>query len=272
MVISDTVAVRPRISISQSWVDSNFRQHLARYFSKTALPKLREQFGSEHFLPLRGFCPPILFQALKAEALGLIERYGVVCDTALGHGEGAPSQIATVDQPVIVEQGPLIHATYFSPVLKDTLSEVAGEALYTCPHAGEHYRISQLRKSCDTHGWHWDDYAYGFVLILEAPHYRDGGLVQGVAHTSWDKRNPDVHGALRKNQVYAHALEPGDAYLVKTDTTMHRVYSIRGDARRTLIHTTWANRQDLRLPKSHETRHAGFHDGAAGSTSACERA
>ncbi len=130
---------------------------------------------------------------------------------------------------------------------------MVGEELSTCPYAGEHYVISRLRKSGDTHGWHWDDYAYGFVLILEAPDYREGGFVQAVAHTAWDKRNPDVHGALLASQVRSYAFAPGDAYVIKTDTTMHRVYPIRGNAGRTIVNTTWANAADLATPKTHET-------------------
>ncbi|MET3135073.1 hypothetical protein AAKU55_005376 [Oxalobacteraceae bacterium GrIS 1.11] len=238
---------------TQEMVDSAFKRHLREYFSGDVLVTLREQFSREHCVPLRGFCPPDLFQALKDETLGIMDRHGVARNFNLEITDNTPRHMRTVGQPTILEHGPLIHSTYFSSVVKDVLSEVVGEEMFTCPYAGEHYVISQLRKSGDTHGWHWDDYAYGFVLILEAPDYREGGFVQGVPHTSWNKQNPDVHGALLSSTVHSYALKPGDAYLIKTDTTMHRVYPIRSDARRTIINTTWANAQDLRIPKTHET-------------------
>src|SRR5207253_3089522 len=90
-------------------------------------------------------------------------------------------------------------------------------------------------------------------LILEAPDHREGGFVQCVPHTAWNKKDPDVHGALLKSQVYSYHFAPGDAYFIKTNTTMHRVYPIRGDGRRTIVNTTWANAEDMRQPLTHET-------------------
>ncbi len=248
---------------TQQDIDALFTDHIAKNFTGAKLEELQQQFRDAHVVPLRGFCPPELFGPLKDESFGIIERYGVARDLVLEITDNTPRHMTTVGQPVIKEQGPIIHATYFSPVLKDFMSKVIGEELFTCPYPGEHYVISRLQKSGDTHGWHWDDYAYGFVLILEAPNYRDGGFIQGVPHTSWDKKNPDVHGALLKSKVHSYALEAGDAYLIKTDTTMHRVYPIRGAGRRTIINTTWANASDLLTPRTHETNDILFGGAAA---------
>jgi hypothetical protein len=166
--------------------------------------------------------------------------------------------MTTVGQPVISTEGPLIDAFYFSRGLREFLAEIVGEELFTCPYAGEHYVISRLGRSGDTHGWHWDDYTYGLILVLEAPHYREGGFVQAVPNTSWDKENPDVYGALISSQVRSYALEPGDAYIVKTNTTMHRVHPIRGEGRRTIVNMTLASADDLTRPMSHETNDALF--------------
>lgn len=227
--------------------------HFATYFTGPALDAVRAQFAADHVAPLRGFCPPELLTALRAEAFGIMDEHGVQRDLVLEITDNTPRHMKTVGQPVIKEHGPLIHGLYFSAELKDLLGHVVGEEVFTCPYAGEHYVISQLGRSGDTHGWHWDDYTYGFVVILEAPDYRDGGFVQGVPHTSWDKENPDVYGALLKSQVHSYAFEAGDAYVVKTDTTMHRVHPIRGEARRTIVNMTWVNAHDLMTPRTHET-------------------
>jgi hypothetical protein len=248
-VVSETTVCAPGLKI-----DEVLAQHVTHTYAGAELSALQACFRDEHIVPLRGFCPPELFAPLKNEVIGLMERFGVSRDCVLEITDNTPRHMTTVGQPVIKANGPLTHALYFSPVLRDFLSSVVGEDLATCPYAGEHYVISRLRKSGDTHGWHWDDYAYGFVLILEAPNYRDGGFVQAVPHTAWDKQNPDVHGALLKSQVHSYAFEPGDAYVVKTDTTMHRVYPIRGEnVTRTIINTTWANAADIATPKTHET-------------------
>ncbi|MBT2472443.1 ArpA protein [Streptomyces sp. ISL-66] len=252
-------------------VNGILQKHLAEIFSGEAADAVKEQFKNEHIVPLRGFCPPELLAALQAEAGGIMDEHGVDRKFTFEITDNSPRQMTTVGQPVIKEHGPLIDALYFSPAVKDLLSDVVGEEVHTCPYEGEHYVISRLGKSGDTHGWHWDDYTYGFILVLHAPDYRDGGFVQAVPHTSWDKQNPDVHGALLKSQVRSYALEAGDAYVVKTDTTMHRVYPIRGESTRTIVNMTWANGADLGRNITHETNDVLF-GGTGGSTEASETA
>lgn len=250
-------------------VDGAVRRHVAERFSGAALAELRARFADEHVVALRGFCPPELFGPLRDEAFGIIERHGVARDLELAITDNTPRHMTTVGQPVIRDQGPLIHAFYFAPALKDALSSIVGEEVFTCPYPGEHYVISRLTKSGDTHGWHWDDYTYGFVLILEAPHYRNGGFVQAVRHTSWDKGNPDVYGALLSSQVRSYAFEAGDAYVVKTDTTMHRVHPMRGEARRTIVNMTWASGGDLQRAMTHETNDILFGGTGVDPASGC---
>ncbi|MCX5388365.1 ArpA protein [Streptomyces sp. NBC_00083] len=235
-----------------------FERHFAERFTGTELAGLQAGFQDEHIVPLRGFCPPELLGPLQRETYRIMDEHGVDRKFAFDITDGTPRQMTTVGQPVIKEHGPLVHATYFSPAVKSLLSRVVGEEVHTCPYAGEHYVISRLGKNGDTHGWHWDDYTYGFILVLQAPDYRDGGFVQAVPHTSWDKENPDVHGALLKSQVRSYAFEAGDAYIVKTDTTMHRVYPIRGETSRTIVNMTWASGADLRREITHETNDVLF--------------
>jgi hypothetical protein len=240
-------------------VEASLRAHLGEFFSGERLAGLAERFAAEHVVPLRGFCPPELFPGVRDEAFSIMDRFGVARDLVLEITDGTPRHMTTVGQPVIKEHGRLIHSMYFAPAMAEFISAVVGEQVFTCPYAGEHYVISRLGRSGDTHGWHWDDYTYGFVLILEAPSYREGGFVQAVPHTSgWDKSDPDVYGALLSSVVRSYAFEPGDAYVIKTNTTMHRVHAIRGEGRRTIVNTTWASAEDLARPMTHETNNVLF--------------
>lgn len=239
-------------------LDGEFAAHFARHFTPEAIDGLRQNFQDEHIVPLRGFCPPELLKALQDEAFGIMDEHGVDRKFAFEITDGTPRQMTTVGQPTIKEHGPLVDATYFADAVRDLIGSVVGEQVHTCPYAGEHYVISRLGKTGDTHGWHWDDYTYGFILVLQAPDYRDGGFVQAVPNTSWDKDTPDVHGALLQSQVRSYALEAGDAYIVKTDTTMHRVYPIRGETTRTIVNMTLASGADLTREISHETNDALF--------------
>ncbi|GAA0448455.1 hypothetical protein Aca07nite_72670 [Actinoplanes capillaceus] len=232
--------------------------HLAEKFSAERRAELAAKFADEHIVTLPGFCPPSLLAAIKDESSGIMGRHGTYHDLTFEITDGTPRRMRTVGQPVIRDEGPLIHNFYFAPVLLDFVTGLVGEQVHTCPYAGEHYVISRLDSSGDTHGWHWDDYTYGIILVIEAPHYTEGGFVQAVPNTSWDKANPDVYGALISSQVRSYALEAGDAYVVKTNTTMHRVHPIRGEGQRTIVNMTLASTADLDRPMTHETNDALF--------------
>lgn len=222
------------------------------------MQQLRNQFADEHVVVLRELVPSPLLNAITAEARRIADAYGTTHDLIFEITDNTPRRMTTVGQPIIKAEGNLIDAFYFNPDLLPLVSQVVGEQVHTCPYAGEHYVISTLDRDGDTHGWHWDDYTYGLILVLEAPHYTDGGFVQAVAHTSWDKQSPDVYGALISGQVRSYALHPGDAYVIKTDTTMHRVFPIRGQSRRTIVNMTLASTSDLSRPMTHETNDALF--------------
>ncbi|MEW2268885.1 HalD/BesD family halogenase [Streptomyces griseofuscus] len=246
------------LRVTASEVNGLLARHFAEEFDQDRMEALRRQFEDEHIVPLRQLCPPELFGPIKDEACAIMDRHGVSHDLVFEITDNTPRSMTTVGQPVIKDEGPLIDAFYFAPELIEFVGRVVGEKVHSCPYAGEHYVISRLVKSGDTHGWHWDDFTYGIILVLEAPHYTDGGFVQAVPNTAWDKENPDVYGALLSSQVRSYALEPGDAYVVKTNTTMHRVHPIRGEGRRTIVNMTLASAEDLTKPMTHETNDALF--------------
>lgn len=239
-------------------VNGLLAEHWARNFTAPRVAEYAARFAAEDVVVLPELTPPELTEAIRAEACDIIDRHGTTHRLSFAITDNTPRNMTTVGQPIIKDEGPLIHAFYFAPELMRLTSAVIGEELHTCPYPGEHYVISRLAETGDTHGWHWDDYTYGIILALEAPDYRDGGFVQAVAGTSWDKENPDVYGALLGGVVRSYALKPGDAYLIKTDTTMHRVHPIRGEGRRTIVNMTLASTADLTRPMTHETNDTLF--------------
>jgi hypothetical protein len=239
--------------VSAQEVNGLLAEHWASTFGEERLAACARRFAAEDVVVIREACPPVLTAAIQAEACAIIDRHGVTHRRLFQITDNTPRSMTTVGQPVIKAEGPLIDAFYFAPELLRLTSAIAGEELHTCPYPGEHYVISRLAADGDTHGWHWDDYTYGIILVLEAPDYRNGGFVQAVAGTSWDKQDPDVYGALLNGVIRSYAPESGDAYLIKTDTTMHRVHPIRGQARRTIVNMTLASTADLGRQMTHET-------------------
>jgi len=253
-----SLEVGTRSTVRASDVNDLMSAHFAADFTAERTAELNRKFVDEHIVTLAGLCPPELFGSVRDEARRIIDSYGTSLSLVFEITDGTPRNMRTVGQPVIKDEGPLIDAFYFAPALLDLVERIVGEPVHTCPYPGEHYVISQLDKNGDTHGWHWDDYTYGIILILEAPHYTQGGFVQAVPNTSWNKTNPDVYGALLSSQVRSYALEPGDGYLIKTNTTMHRVHPIRGDGRRMIVNMTLASTADLGRSFTHETNDALF--------------
>ncbi len=235
-----------------------FENHLQSDYSLSKTVKLSEEYKKHSMVPLRGFMPNELLFALRSESNKLIRQYGIKRKVNFKITDNTPRTMTTIGQPVIEVTSKLIPALYSCNALLKFVSKIVGENVYQCPYLGERYVISSLRDSGDTHGWHWDDYTLAIVWILEAPEVHSGGFVQCVPNTSWDKENPDVLGAFIDKPVNSYALKAGDAYILKANTTMHRVYPLRNNARRLIINTTWATLQDLHSQMSHETNNTLF--------------
>lgn len=93
----------------------------------------------------------------------------------------------------VVENSPLIGALSKSEVLLGTLSLIAGTRIVASVSQDEEYLITKQERKGDTHGWHWGDYSFALIWIIETPPIAKGGMLQCVPHTSWDKSNPRIH-------------------------------------------------------------------------------
>jgi hypothetical protein len=240
-------------------VDRILAAHFRENFGPDKLVELNGEFRARSVAPLRGFCPPSLLDVMRREAAGLLENHGVFRNVQFKETDNTPRRMTCVGQPTIRKHGQIIPATYASRTLIEVLSAVIGEPVNPVPYAGEEYTLTSLGQSGDTHGWHWDDYGIGFVWILDAPHPRDGGFIQCVPNTRWNKQQPDVYAAFLQSPIYSYAFAPGDAYVLRTDTTLHRVYPVSGNGRRrVIVNMTWATDADLARPMTHETNDALF--------------
>jgi hypothetical protein len=239
-------------------VDCVLTQHFLHHYEDEHLSALHAQFEANSVAILRGFCPPLLLSSLKHEADALMQAHGAAKNMRFELTDYTPRRLTTVGQPVIQAHGNIIPAVYESPQVMGLVSRIVGEQVHICPYAGERYVVSRLERPGDTHGWHWDDYSLGMIIVLEAPHPKDGGYLQCVPHTRWNKEEPAVYAAFLKSPIYSYALAAGDAYILRTDTTLHRVAPIREGCRRTIINMVWANEGDLSRPMTHETNDTLF--------------
>ena len=63
------------------------------------------------------------------------------------------------------------------------------------PFEPEEFVATRMQFAGDTHGRHWDDYAFALVMVLHAPKW--GGAVETIADTVWNKRDPQVDAYVR---------------------------------------------------------------------------
>jgi len=200
--------------------------------------------------------PFLLSEHIKAkiakEVEELITQYAVRRELTFAETDSTPRRMRNVRREDISAHGYVVPSIYSSQDILGVLQRVAREEVHPCPYEPEQFVITELEKSGDTHGWHWDDYSFALVAIIDCPPLEKGGFVQCVPHTRWDKKNPQLHRCFVSHPIYSMELQPGDLYLIRTDTTLHRVYPI-SSGRRLIVNMAYASSSDLTKEITHET-------------------
>jgi hypothetical protein len=234
-------------------VDALLAAHIARHVTDEMVRAWKAQLVREGLAVVSEICPPELLNALREETERLIVDYSVRRDLRMPTTSNTPRRLRSVKRSYIAEHSSLIPTLYRSPALLALASRIAEEEVVLCPYEEEQFVISRMTEPGDTHGWHWDDYSYGMVWLLEAPPVADGGFIQCVAGTRWNKKNPALYETLCQHPIRSYALKSGDIYFLRSDTTLHSVYPLQSPSRRTIINLAWANVADLSRNVEHET-------------------
>lgn len=211
------------------------------------LDDLRTRFVQDEYVELPFFGPPELRERLDREIVGLLDRHGVKRRINVARTGGTPRFMEVAGRDVIAEHSPLITATYRSAPLRTFLAEVTKEtAIVPVPFVPEEMVMSRLTEPGETHGWHWDDYSYALVWIVEAPEPEAGGSLEYIRGTAWDKENSRIEEHLASGAVERRHPTAGSAYLLKADTAMHRVAPLTRDgARRTILCFSYATPEEI---------------------------
>jgi hypothetical protein len=182
------------------------------------------EFARRGFVKLSFLVPEETKQQVAQETERLMAEHGVRRDFAMAATEGTPRRMRNVRQAEISRHGSVLPAVYHRPDLRVALAVVAGEEVLLCPYEPERFVITELRESGDTHGWHWDDFSFALVWVIDCPALEHGGFVQCVPNTVWDKHDPQLH----------------------------RVFPITA-GRRLIVNMAYAARRDLGKQINHET-------------------
>ncbi|MEV0174544.1 hypothetical protein AB0I00_25910 [Streptomyces sp. NPDC050803] len=189
----------------------------------------RHRFHADGYLPLPGLLTSHGLAVLRREARRL-EGIARRRDFAMACMDSSPRHMTTLGGRVIAEESTLIPRLYEDRGLLGLVDRVAAEAAVTVADPLERHVLNILHRQGDTHGAHTDDYPYALVLFLEAPQSPDdGGLVEYAARAASLRDLEGEHARTAHHRA-------GDAYLLRSDTTAHRVTPLtRPGVRRTVL-------------------------------------
>lgn len=233
-------------------------RHLKEYSEQTDLRKKSQQFRREGYVKLRDLIPEDIFAQVTDEVNELLAEHARRIDIQIKETGGSPRKMHTVSAAEIANNSKLIAAIYNSASLKNVLGEIAGQEVLTCPWDGEKFVIIRQDQPGDTHGWHWGDFSFTVIWIIQAPGPEVGGMLQCIPHTNWDKQNPRVHEYQLEHPIRTYANATGDLYFLRSDTTLHRTIPLTKAATRIILNTCWASEPDTHKTATHETMDAMF--------------
>jgi hypothetical protein len=233
-------------------VAEQLETHLAALDKSAHLDQVKREFLERGVVRVPFLAPDSVKRFLAVEVEELLTSHGRRHELVFPETGNSQRRMRNVRRDHIIAFGSIIPALYRVPALREVLATIAGEEVLECPYEPEQFVITALDQDGDTHGWHWDDYSFALVWIVDCPPVTHGGFVQCVPHTQWDKTNPQLHQWFVTRPIHSVELLPGDLYLMRTDTTLHRVYPITG-GRRVIVNMGYSARGDLTKQISHET-------------------
>jgi hypothetical protein len=223
---------------------------------------LAESFSKEGFLVMEDFGPPELRAAVTAEVDSLLAEQARRRNVKIASTENTPRIHDTVARSAIFEHGVLIPAIYRSPDVSRFLTRLLRRPeIVNVPYEPEQIVINSMAHTGDTHGWHWDDYPYVMIWIIEATTERDGGVLEFVCDTTWDKSDPQIDQFLSTRSITRSYPPTGSVYFLRSDTALHRVTPLTRDgAVRTILAYSFAAPEDLERTITHESMEEIYPD------------
>ncbi|TAM76826.1 hypothetical protein EPN44_04505 [bacterium] len=239
--------------------ESSFERDLETHLTalmEGRLEALREQFRAESWVLLGRLLPATWEQRAREEAWGVLERRGVRRDLTVPETGDSPRRMRNVRQSEIAAEANVLPSLYYADATRLLVSAVAECRVTLCPFVPERFVLAAMSRAGDTHGWHWDDYAYSLVYLIDAPPLDAGAAVEYLPGVPWEKRRPRVDEHVAAGRLRSRRVESGEAYLLKGDSTLHRVAPLERDAMRVVYAMAYAHPDDLTRPITHETTEA----------------
>jgi len=229
-----------------------------KYFSRKAFNKneinsAREDFEKFNVVDITSFFDDKFRDDLTVDTISTYRNKQSRKDFLMKQTENTPRNMFSVSEKNIEEESKIIPSFYASNEVSEFISKITSSKPMRLPWKGERYVINGLSEKKDTHGWHWDDYSFALVFIAKAPNREHGGSVECIRDTTWNRSKPDIKNILVTHKPKSYYYESGSFYLMKSDTTLHRVAPITSKTSRVAIAMSWCTKEDLLKDIDHET-------------------
>lgn len=217
--------------------------------------ELQREYAPEGYLKIDDFAPPEVWAAVADEVEQLLATAAHRRDLTVASTGNSPRRYDAIARDDIIDRSALIPSLYRSPTLLRFLAGITGEEkIIHVPHEPEEVLITRMAEPGDSHGWHWDDYPFAMIWLIDAPPAEDGATVEFIPHTTWEKENPRIDEHLTEHEIRRHNPATGSIYLLRADTALHRVSPLtREGAVRTVLVFSFATPADLEREVSHES-------------------
>jgi hypothetical protein len=241
-----------RIRNSSPKFEQELEAHYASAFDFDRVVELSHHFMRFGLVKVPDIVTPSIKETIKAEVNRLLDQFGERRDLQLKSTDYTSRKMVMVEGPNIGSNSPIIWSLYNSPNLNRILSTIAREPVFFCPDINEELFMARQEKKGDTHGFHWGDYSFALIWILQAPPIEAGGLLQCVPHTSWNKKKPRINEYLCRHPIDTYYFSSGDIYFLRTDTTLHGTVPLCRDATRVMFNMTYAGQANRELSISEQ--------------------
>jgi len=221
-----------------------------------SIGELKRSLESDGLVQLDNILPSNIKINLHSQAKRLIETEAQRRNLKLDATGGTRRSYVSVGRDTIKKDKGVITDFFNNPAIRDYLTKIAGKRLLPVPYKPEEYIINSQQKAGDTHGWHFDNYSFALIWIVEAPEALSGGRLEYINGVKWDKNSPrkQLIELLTSKVVKSKFIPSGSCYLMRTREVLHRVAPLTNDSKRTVIIFTYASDDDISDSSiSHET-------------------
>jgi hypothetical protein len=217
------------------------------------IAEFRSAFARDAFVDITAAIPGDWRAHVTAEVTAALDVDGVRRDVAVAATGASPRRYRVASRDLLAARAPRTASCYRSASLVALVESIAGEAIVPVPYVPEELIATRLEFAGDTHGWHWDDYGFALVWVLRAPAPEDGAALEYITGVPWCKSAPGLDTILAARRPVRRDVPSGSVYLLRADTTLHRVAPLLRATRRDAVCFSYAAERELGRSVSHET-------------------